>query len=84
MERLKELGMVYESTFRDNRSVLMEELYWGGHDKDILQAMRYDEDIKKDIINLKDVLKESDIVYAREIMIEKFIEKYDIFVQKLN
>ena len=84
MERLKELEIVYDSTFRDKRSVLMEELYWGGHDKDILQAMRYDDDIKKDIINLKDVLKESDNVYAREIMIEKFIEKYDIFVKKLN
>lgn len=94
MERLKELEKiydstfrfekVYDSTFRDNGSTLMEELYWGGHDKDMLNAMRYDDDIKQDIINSKDVLKESDNVYAREIMIEKFIEKYDIFVQKIK
>lgn len=84
MERLKELEVIYDSTFRDYRSVLMEELYWGGHDKDTLQAMRYDDDIKQDIINSKDVLKENDNVYTREIMIEKFIEKYDIFVKKLN
>lgn len=83
MERLKELEKMYDSTFRDSKSTLMEELYWGGHDKDILKAMRYD-DIKQDIINLKDVLKESDNIYVIEIMIEKFIEKYDIFVQKIK
>lgn len=84
MERLKELEVIYDSTFRDYGSVLMEELYWGGHDKDILKAMRYDDDIKQDIINSKDVLKESDNIYAKEIMIQKFIEKYDIFVQKIK
>ena len=84
MERLKELEAIYDSTFRNNGSTLMEELYWGGHDKNILKAMRYDDDIKQDIINLKDVLKESDNIYVIEIMIEKFIEKYDIFVQKIK